>query len=130
MEMSAMAARTFPRFSSLPIEIRLTIWKNALPAGPRIVYLKHDYVPPQCSRVWDNLPNDTAGNAEFFDLVKDPEHVRRQFVPKDFSHFSSMSTVPMVHACKESQLVAQSCGYVQAFGYDYFIVVELFSTLT
>ncbi|KAF7865436.1 hypothetical protein EAF04_006411 [Stromatinia cepivora] len=69
-----MEDRTFHPFPRLPKETRLVIWKLALP-GPRIVLMRLGRLenePGLCTRVLSNKPNDTEGNAKFFDWTEWP----------------------------------------------------------
>lgn len=90
LDSSIPAAKIFPRFSTLPSEIRHQIWEYALP-GPRIVYIERVY--------------SSSNNADEI-LHQEGRHRRSPPPLPTATHFSSLSpdsaVVSLLYACKES----------------------------
>jgi 2EXR family len=113
-----MSATSFPRFSSLPPEIRQMIWEIA--ASPRIVYL--EMVPGTkhtCSRVWSDTPIDGPESMGFFDLDNQPAAAQMGQGPDPPEIFRTRSIPPLFYVCKESYMVATQRIYTKSFASQY-----------
>jgi hypothetical protein len=113
-----MAATSFPRFSSLPPEIRQMIWKHA--AASRIVYLEMVQDPKHtCSRVWSETSIDGPESMGFFDLDNQPESARLGQGPYQTWAFRARSIPLLFLVCRESYMVATQKVYTKSFGTEY-----------
>lgn len=123
-----MEDRSFYPFPKLPIELRLRIWKLALPE-PRIVPLRlqrSSKEPGLCTRVWSNKRNTTKGNEAFFDYQELPHYLwahglrilNSQCGPLQIHRRASSpcnSPPAILLACKESFEIFSKI-YIPAFG--------------
>ncbi|KAE9369298.1 hypothetical protein N431DRAFT_485229, partial [Stipitochalara longipes BDJ] len=113
-----VAATSFPRFSSLPPEIRQLIWQNS--ASPQIVFLELAMLQKHtCSRVWSETSIDGPEFMGFFDLDHQPEQVRADAGPYPPWAFKTRSVPPLFLVCRESYLVAKEKIYTKSFGTEF-----------
>jgi 2EXR family len=120
-----MAATSFPRFSSLPPEIRRMIWHAAV--FPRIVHLEMvEEDSHKCSRVWSETSIDGPESMGFFDLDHQSEAARHGQGPHPYERFRTRSIPPLFLVCKESHLVAEKL-YKKAFRTEYTFPSTLFN---
>lgn len=83
--------KSFPRFRYLPMEVRIMIWKAALP-GPRVVFIQAKRLRDvPCSRVRSDM---CVEDTSFFDNGY-PTRVSRY-------GYKSQSSIPMLYVCQES----------------------------
>jgi len=121
-----MATTSFPRFSSLPPEIRRIIWESA--ASPRIVHLEFVWEEKHtCSRVWSETSVDGPESIGFFDLDHEPEEICLSIGPYPPWGLRTRSIPPLFSVCRESYLVAKEKIYTKSFGTEYRIPTTWFN---
>jgi hypothetical protein len=124
-ELDSDFGASFPQFSDLPIEVRLMIWKEALP-GPRIVYLEpqtkpnYTYYPVRSDVATDDY--DEEGYSRFFDPeweidIETARQLRNEGdIVNNFSNyyraFKTRAPPPvLLYVCRESFRV--TCKYYE-----------------
>ncbi|KAG4429597.1 hypothetical protein IFR05_014921 [Cadophora sp. M221] len=93
LELLPVAEMPFPRFASVPAEIRQMIWRTA--AVPRIVGLQYvEGTKHTCSRVWAGTSIDGPEMMGFFDLDNQSPMARFDQGPEAFARFDSKALLP------------------------------------
>lgn len=93
LELLPVAETSFPRFSSLPAEIRQMIWRKA--AVPRIVSLQYvEGTKHACLRVWAGTAIDGPEMMGFFDLDNQSPTAKLDQGPEAFARFDSTAPLP------------------------------------
>ncbi|CZR63006.1 uncharacterized protein PAC_12903 [Phialocephala subalpina] len=119
----AIPAKSFPKFQDLPIEIRLMIWKLALP--PRIVNME----PYQPKRMVSRVSNNCSIENGFWEDFFDAPDVAKQLLDNPSIHSlnqgpwnlwtvqaSCPSIIGVLNASHEARDLANSQGYSRTFG--------------